>query len=179
MVMEPPARVWVYGDRGLVMEEEQANRLYQKGAFGKPLSGGRLQLSPLEILYLLENEKVEVVEGRSGKVLGWEELCRRFGRRDPELMLKYRVYADLRSRGYVVKTGLKFGSHFRVYGRGERPGEVHSRYLVHAIREGTRLSPPELARAVRLAHSVRKVMIFAVVDDEGDVTYYSLRREKP
>jgi tRNA-intron endonuclease len=177
--MEPPAKVRVYRDRGLVLEEGQASQLHQKGAFGKPLSGGRLQLAPLEILYLVENGKAEAVEGKSGKALGWEELCRRFSRTDSELMLKYAVYSDLRSRGYAVKTGLKFGSHFRVYGRGERPGEVHSRYLVHVLREGARLSPPELARAVRLAHSVRKTMLFAVVDDEGDVTYYSLRREKP
>lgn len=177
--MEPPVKVRVYRDRGLVLEEAQANQLYQKGAFGKPLSGGRLQLSPLEVLYLLESGKAEAMDGRSGKPLGWEELCRRFSRLDPELVVKYAVYSDLRSRGYVVKTGLKFGAHFRVYGRGEKPGEAHSRYLVHALKEGIRLSPPELARAVRLAHSVRKTMLFAVVDDEGDVTYYSLRREKP
>jgi hypothetical protein len=36
-----------------------------------------------------------------------------------------------------------------------------------------------LISAVRLAHSVRKDMLFAVVDDEGDVTYYSLSRERP
>ncbi|MEM0358583.1 MAG: tRNA-intron lyase [Candidatus Hadarchaeales archaeon] len=177
--MEPPVKVKIYRDRGMVFEEAQANQLYQKGAFGKPLSGGKLQLSPLEVLYLVENGKAEAVDGKSGKPLGWEELCKRFSKLDPELVLKYAVYSDLRSRGYVVKTGLKFGAHFRVYDRGERPGEAHSKYLVHAIKEGIRLSPPELARAVRLAHSVRKTMLFAVVDDEGDVTYYSLRREKP
>ena len=94
-------------------------------------------------------------------------------------MLKYLVYSDLRSRGYVVKTGLKFGAHFRVYERGKTPGEEHSLYLVHAIPEGSKLTPADLARAVRLAHSVRKRMLFAVVDDEGDITYYSLTRERP
>jgi tRNA-intron endonuclease len=94
-------------------------------------------------------------------------------------MLKYLTYSDLRSRGYLVKTGLKFGAHFRVYARGEAPGETHSAYLVHAIPESHKFTSTELARAVRLAHSVRKNILFAVVDDEGDITYYSIARETP
>ncbi len=177
--MEALAKARLYKDKAVVWEEGQANQLYQRGVFGKPLSGGKLQLAPVEVLYLVENGKLEVVEGKSERPISFEKLWARFSKSDPDLMLKYRVYSDLRSRGYVVKTGLKFGAHFRVYGRGEKPGEVHSRYLVHAIPEGTKFTPSELARAVRLAHSVRKTMFFAVVDDEGDVTYYSLRREKP
>ena len=78
----------------------------------------------------------------------------------------------------MVKTGLKYGAHFRVYERGDRPGSGHSPYLVHAISENSEITPPDLARAVRLAQSVRKKMVYAVVDDEGDITYYSLEREK-
>lgn len=120
-----------------------------------------------------------MIDQETGKPLGFDELSARLAKRDPELMLKYAVYADLRSRGYIVKTGLKFGAHFRVYDRGEKPGETHSKYIVHAIPEGCKFTPAELARAVRLAHSVRKSMLFAVVDDEGDVTYYSLTHERP
>ncbi len=167
-----------HDQRIIVPDERQANKIHQHGSTGKPLSGGRLQLAPVECLYLLDNEKVRVIDKKSGEELSFEELSSKLAADDTKLLLKYRVYKDLKSRGLVVKTGLKYGSHFRVYERGESPGSSHSPYLVHAISENAQLTPPELARAVRLAHGVRKKMIFGVVDDEGDVTYYSLSREK-
>jgi len=179
MEAEIPAEAQRYKDKIIIWDETQASRIHQQGAVGKPLSGGKLQLAPIEALHLLDRGKIRVVGKKSGKELSFDELSSKLARRDPDLMLKYSVYSDLRSRGYVVKTGLKFGAHFRVYERGESPGEAHAPYLVHAMPEGSRLTPADLARAVRLAHSVRKRMLFAVVDDEGDITYYSLTRERP
>lgn len=161
----------------IVADETQASQIHEHGATGKPLSGGRLQLSPIEALYLMDKEKLRVIEEKSKEELDFEKLSSKLAEKNPKLLLKYRAYQDLRSRGLVVKTGLKYGAHFRVYKRGETPGSGHSPYLVHAISENSEITPPELARAIRLAHSVRKKMIFAVVDDEGDVTYYSLARE--
>ncbi|KUO42037.1 MAG: hypothetical protein APZ16_03595 [Candidatus Hadarchaeum yellowstonense] len=168
----------LYRGKIIVWDEAQANQLYQRGFFGKPLSGGKLQLAPVEALYLMETGKI-IVTNSEGKKLSFKALAEKFLETDPELMLKYAAYADLRSRGYIVKTGLKFGAHFRVYDRGEKPGEAHSKFLVHAIPEGVKMTPTELARAVRLAHSVRKKIFWAVVDDEGDITYYSVTRERP
>lgn len=166
-----------YGDRILIQEEDQANKIHQYGSTGKPLSEGKLQLSPIETLYLLERDKITVVNEETGDKLNFDDISSKLTDKNPDLLLKYRAYRDLRSRGLVVKTGLKYGSHFRVYERGETPGSAHSPYLVHAISENEKLTPQNLARAIRLAHSVRKKMMFAVVDDEGDVTYYSLKRE--
>ncbi len=174
----PVVEAQLYKGKIVVWDEAQANQLYQRGAYGKPLAGGKLQLAPVEALYLLDGGKLRVVD-EGGKKLNFKNLSARFTGADSEAMLKYTVYADLRSRGYVIKTGLKFGAHFRVYDRGEKPGEVHSKFLVHAVPEGVKLTPTELARAVRLAHSVRKKILWAIVDDEGDVTYYALTRERP
>lgn len=172
----PEARC--HGERAIVPDESEANQIHQHGAIGKLLSGGRLQLSPVETLYLLDKEEIRVIDESNKEELDFDGFSSKLTEGDTDLILKYTVYKDLRSRGFVVKTGLKYGAHFRVYERGETPGSSHSPYLVHAISENAELSPPELARAVRLAHGVRKSMIFAVVDDEGDVTYYSLTREK-
>lgn len=172
----PEARY--YKDRIIIPDETQANQIHEHGATGKPLSGGKLQLAPVETLYLLEGEKIRVIEEENKEKLRFEDLSSKIAEEDPEILLKYTVYKDLRSRGLVVKTGLKYGSHFRVYERGEKPGSSHSPFLVHAISENTEITPTEWARAVRLAHGVRKSMIFAVVDNESDVTYYSLKREK-
>jgi len=174
----PVVEAQLYKGKIIVWDEAQANQLYQRGSYGKPLSGGRLQLAPVETLYLLEGVKIHVLD-EDGKKLKFKDLSAKFTEGDPEAMLKYSVYADLRSRGYIIKTGLKFGAHFRVYERGEKPGEAHSKFLVHAVPEGIKFTPTELARAVRLAHSVRKAILWAVVDDEGDITYYALTRERP
>jgi tRNA-intron endonuclease len=174
----PVVRAQLYKGKVVVWDESQANQLYQSGCYGKPLSGGKLQLAPVEALYLMDRGKLKVF-GEDGRELGFKELSEMFADVDRDIMLKYLVYSDLRSRGYVVKTGLKFGAHFRVYDRGEKPGEAHSKFLVHAVPEGIRLTPTEIARAVRLAHSVRKKIMWGIVDDEGDVTYYTLTRERP
>lgn len=175
----PVIDAYYHKDKIMVWGEAQANQLYQRGAFGKILSGGKLQLAPVEALYLLDQGKIRVIDPETNKEYTFDELSAKLKERDPDIILKYLVYSDLRSRGYVIKTGLKFGAHFRVYDRGKRPGETHSKYLVQAMPEGCTLTPAEFARAVRLAHSVRKTMVWAVVDDEGDITYYSLTRERP
>ena len=160
------------GDKVIVEDEGSASKLYQKG-FGR-LQDGRLELSLLEAAYLVERGSITVEE--EGRERSPENLLRRMG--DRESLLKYKVYQDLRQRGYIVKTGFKFGAHFRVYDRGEGM-KKHSMYLVHAVREKDTMAFPELARAVRLAHSVKKAMVFAVMDEEGDITYYKVERMTP
>jgi|Deesub1362B_J571_1020462.scaffolds.fasta_scaffold13412_2 tRNA-intron endonuclease len=155
----------------ILTDQKAISQLVQKG-YGKKREG-KLYLSLVEALYLVEKGKLEVFSGE--RSLSHEELL---ATPEEELLVRYTVYRDLRERGYVVKTGFKFGSHFRVYERGTYPKE-HSRYLVHAVREDSAISFTELARAVRLAHGVRKKMLFAVVDEEGDVTYYAVERMTP
>ncbi|NPA75355.1 MAG: tRNA-intron lyase [Euryarchaeota archaeon] len=67
----------------------------------------------------------------------------------------YAVYEDLRSRGLIVKSGFKYGTHFRVY---ERSMEEHARYLVHVLSEESML---QVSRAIRVAHGVRKTLLLA------------------
>lgn len=160
------------GDKVVIEDEATASRLRQKG-FGKP-SNGKLELSLLEAAYLLERGSIRVLQ--NDKEFSSEDLLSRM--EEEEALLKYRVYRDLRNRGYIAKTGFKFGAHFRVYDKGQGMKE-HSRYLVHAVKESDTMEFPELARAVRLAHSVRKTMIFAVMDEEGDITYYRVERMTP
>ena len=89
------------------------------------------------------------------------------------------VYADLRERGACPRTGFKFGADFRVY---ETPDEDHAGLLVSAVERDARLSVVEISRAVRLAHGVRKRMVFALVgegNEEGDIKYIAVERERP
>ncbi len=172
----PQARL--VGSKLLVEEghEELASRDY-----GKQL-GSRLELSLPEALYLLEGEKITVKYTRK---LTFKSLLRRGLASDPRLLEKYTVYKDIRDRGLVAKTGFKFGCDFRVYRRGvsvkkgpKAPAE-HTRWIVIASTEDSTFSFSELSRAVRLAHSIRARMLWAVVDNEANVTYYEVVRVKP
>lgn len=78
----------------------------------------------------------------------------------------YDVYADWRSKGYIVKTGFKFGTHFRIYFPGAMPDNTedqsHSKHVVHVFPRDSKLLISEWARAIRVAHSVRKTFILAI-----------------
>jgi len=164
-------------DRVVLWDPESSERLHETGFYGKPV-GGRLQLSLVESAYLLEKGIIQI-EDRSGSDLNLEEFLERARKVEEDLDLKYKVYKDLRDHDLVVKTGFKFGSHFRVYKSVESPTKVpHSEYLVHSIPKDHIFHVPGISRAVRLAHSVRKNMVFGYKDN-GDVKYLEIRRIKP
>ncbi len=165
-----------------ITDQELKKELKEKG-YGeeeeRKKENGKLVLSPEETLYLKEKRKNFTVRDPENKELGEEELKKQFTRRNEEFPRKYTVYKDLRDRGFCVKTGFKFGSHFRVYKRGEKPGEGHAKWLVHAVPEEYECSFPELSRSIRLAQNVKKTMVYAVVDKEQDITYYKMKRITP
>lgn len=143
-----------------------------------------LELSLVEAMHLYERGIIEIEE--KGKILNKKELYDRFCEIDKEFPQKYIVYSDLRSRGYIVKSGFKFGTHFRVYPKGVNPYKEgpkeqreHTKWIVHAVPEDYTLSYQEMSRAVRLAHNIRTKMLWAVVDNENEVTYYEFVRIKP
>jgi tRNA-intron endonuclease len=161
-------------DRVFVKEEPQIQRLSQRG-FGTP-KDDLLELTLYEALFLLEKGTLRLVE--NGTNIGTAKIYKN-AVDEKDFLRNYTVYKDLRERGYVVKTGFKFGAHFRVYARGEFTSEGHSSFLVHVVSEDAVMSFPELSRAVRLTQSVKKSMIFAAVDHEGDITYYQIDRITP
>ena len=163
-------------DRVVLWDADASRRLHDHGFYGKPV-GERLQLSLVESAYLLEKGLIELVTRSEGPIdlHGFMAKARQI---ESEFDLKYSVYRDLRERKLVVKTGFKFGTHFRVYKQVDRLEKVpHSEYLVHTVPRDHIFLPPVLSRAVRLAHSVRKQMVFAY--PEKDVKYLEIRRLKP
>ena len=162
------------GTKVLVGDNDLKSQLRDRG-FGE-IEGNALVLSLIEAVYLVETSKLEVV--KDNRVLGLEELVKTGSKKEEEFYNKYLVYKDLRERGITVRTGLKFGTDFRLYDRGGKLGKDHSKYLVHVVAEEYTCSFPEMARALRLAKNVNKDMIYAIVDEECDVTYYLVDRMK-
>ena len=83
-----------------------------------------------------------------------------------EFDLRLRAFSDLRRRGLVVKTGFKYGTHFRVYEKS--PDDCHARYLVHSVSGTNRTMWPEISRAVRLSGGVKKEILFCRVTDRTE-----------
>lgn len=165
-----------------VFDEEKAEEIHEEKYYGKILDDGSLQLSPCEALHLMERDVEFVIDG---EVLERSEAYEIFCEVDDEFAYKYPAYSDLRERGYIVKSGFKFGAHFRVYPRGVNPYKQgdkrereHTKYVVHAVPENHTLSFQEMSRAVRLANNIRADMLWAVNDTEDQVTYYQVDHKR-
>ena len=152
-------------DRVIVWDIQEIQNLHNELLYGKPLDEKRLHLSLIEAAYLQVNGLIIIRDSKKdvkNNILAPDIFAEQAAIVDPDFPLKLAVYKDLRDQGMVVKTGYKFGSHYRVYKKVSSKSKMkHSEFLVHAIDNDHIFNLPQLSRAVRLAHSVRKQMIFA------------------
>jgi tRNA-intron endonuclease, archaea type len=147
------------GKSGMVTVHAQSE--LEQAGFGKRLDDARLMLSPVELHYLMESGLVTLTKDNHPVSAG--DYFTDASGADGELAEKTKVYAELRSHGLTPRTGYKFGHHFRVYcGKN-----VHSDLLVHAIEKEAVLPMSVISRSVRMAHSVKKKMLFGCVHTTG------------
>jgi tRNA-intron endonuclease, archaea type len=165
------------GERVMLASSDLARDLNNQSQFGTILSGGKVQLSLLEATFLEEKDKIIV--RNATKKMTHEQLIAAGKKKDKNFWTKYCVFRDLRGRGYIVKTALKFGADFRVYDRGIKPGEDHAKWIVFAVHESQNLTWQEWAAKNRVAHSTKKRLLIAVVDDEGEVSFWEARWLRP
>ncbi|WP_096390075.1 tRNA-intron lyase [Halopenitus persicus] len=176
--------------------------LYDRGFYGRPLSGraatidGALQLSLLEAAYLAERGSLRLDEtlalagttddangagDEADDAEGTADAIRRRGRtvEGDRFARRLRTYTDLRERAIVPKTGFKFGADFRTYLDVETVEDLpHSEHLVRVIEPDHAFVPRELSLDVRLAGGVRKRMVFALTD-ASSIDYRSVARITP
>ncbi len=168
----------LYREQVISEESDLARELYNQSRFGTINDDNRVQMSLLEACYLLDKGRIEVLDGRK-KPITLEKFILRAKRINKEFWVRYCVFKDIRNRGYIVKTALKFGADFRIYDRGVKPGEDHARWVVYPIHESQTLTWYEFAAKNRVAHSTKKRLMVGIVDDENDVTYYEIRWVRP
>ncbi|MBI2577120.1 tRNA-intron lyase [Candidatus Woesearchaeota archaeon] len=166
------------GERALTENSNEARELYNQSRFGTLLENQKVQLSLLEALYLLEKGKLEVLDLKN-KVITFDSFLNKAKKLESHFWVRYCVFRDMRNRGYIIKTALKFGADFRVYERGVKPGEDHAKWVVYPVHEASSLTWYEFAAKNRVAHSTRKRLLLAIVDEEADVTYYECRWTRP
>lgn len=163
--------ITLLGDRSMVWDAALACEL-QEQYVGRTFGDNAVQLSLMETAYLAE--KGATIH-RNGQEMSYEAFMDHARGVQPDIERRLLAYKNIRSKGLVPKTGFKFGSHFRVY---RRPiGEGHAPYLIHVLPEDFTSTWTEVSRAVRLANSVRKEMIFARVGD--GIEYIRLKRITP
>jgi|Deesub1362A_J573_1020465.scaffolds.fasta_scaffold00001_513 tRNA-intron endonuclease len=168
MAVDRKALGYFYGTRVVIWNIEDARRIWSLGYFGKPMGIPKpkapdfespLLLDLLEAFYLHEKGYIEILDEKASSISQGDllRLCRRSYADFDE---KYLVYRDLRDRGLVVLSGLKFGVDFAVYRKG--PGLEHAPYLIDVVSQNYLISGDDLIRAGRLATTVRKRFILAV-----------------
>ncbi|PSQ18767.1 tRNA-intron lyase [Halobacteriales archaeon QS_8_69_26] len=183
---DPPANLRgdLLADRAVLWDPPA--ELYRRDFLGRPLAGRdagqALQLSLVEAAYLAACGGIDLgLDGDATDPPSLAGVDREGSDGDYRAVLargravegerfdrRLRAYAALRDRGVVPKTGFKFGADFRTYGEVESVDDLgHSELLVRVLPAGTAVSPRDLSLDVRLAHGVRKRMVFALVGD-GD-----------
>jgi len=139
------------------------------------LENRKLTLSFYEALFLQSKGILEVVRGKSRNALDFQELLHRFKLVDENVWVKYLIYRDLRSRGYVAREGFGLGIDFRVYERGEY-GKATATYLILGIQEGKPISVKHMAQVLKHVQSLKKKLVLAVVNRRGEIVYYTLSK---
>ena len=174
----PTVRGRLLSDRVLVADPPAA--LHDQAFYGQRLDRdeGPVQLSLVEAAHLAGRGLLDLddvgPDGGERAILdrGREVEGERFDRR-------LRVYSALRTAGVVPKTGFKFGADFRTYADIESVDDLgHSEFLVRVLPRDRSFAPRDLALDVRLAHGVRKRMLFALTDEDG-IDWLSVRRLTP
>ena len=168
--MSKPIAELLDDNRLIIWDIKQAREIYNNGFYGKPLGDPRpredfedpLLLDPVEAQYLVAKKKIKIYKNK--KNLNEKKLGKILEKNFNDFDKKYRVYEDLRDRGYVVTPGIKYGSDFAVYEDG--PGIDHAPYIVQIIDSEDQLSAAEIVKAGRLAATVKKSFILAVVNEE-------------
>jgi tRNA-intron endonuclease len=158
----------------VIIKDNKAVALNEKSHYGK-FNQDELQISLMEAHYLQEKGKINILD--HGKIFSLDEMRELIQNKD--LLYRYIVFRDLRNRGYIVKTGFKYGSEFRLYERGKSPGDGHSDFVVKVVTENQDISVLNFSSYVRVAHGVNKKLLLAVVDDEQDITYYNVEWTRP
>ena len=133
---------------------------------------GVLMLSLVEAAYLIDRGDLKVVS-EDGATLSFEELVRVATVNDPSFWVRLLVYSDLRHRGLRARP---LESAIPAFLVEKKVRESEKRYLVLCLEEGTRVGFKDVEAYLRRAMEARRELIFAIVDKEGNISYYRVEK---
>ena len=166
----------VMATRGLkiVVEESRFQDQLRNKGFGDKEDSEYL-LKPYEALYLVYTKRL-ILKGIRNN-LDFDSLIELISKHDKDILTKFLIYRDLRSRGYIAKEGFGFGVDFRVYERGEFEKKA-SRYIVFGLNEGINMKANNFSVAIEQIGKMGKEGVIAVVERRGGVIYYKVAKTR-
>jgi tRNA-intron endonuclease len=155
----------------IVKDERHRDQLRNRG-FGEKEDNDYV-LKSYEALYLSYTKRL-IIKGKDD-VVSFDDLVKILIKRDRNILTRFMVYRDLRSRGYIPKEGFGFGVDFRVYERGEYEKKP-AKYVVFGISEGTKIKADKLAKTINQIAKMGKDAVIAVIERRGEVIYYKISK---
>jgi len=187
--------VWYPDSLFSVIEDESVGKkLFEEHWIGqlgiyKQDRGKLLKLEFMEAIFLAKHAKLKVVSAETGKEINADQILDFVTEKREYAKQLYEIYEDWRLKGFVLKTGFKFGSHFRIYFPGAKPivddKWIHSRHVLHVFPKDQKMLISEWSRAVRVAHGVKKTFLLGIpemkqedyVDYPEDFLAYRRKKE--
>ena len=123
------------------------------------------------MLHLIHSKRLKLYRDKEKEALDFNFVLRLALKHDKEILTKFLIYRDLRTRGYVAKEGFGFGADFRVYERGMFEKKV-AKYVVFGINEGTNTTAKAFSSAIDQIEKMGKDAVVAVIERRGEVIYY-------
>jgi len=165
--MPPVVEARLTGSGKVLVDETRSQDELRTKGFGEK-EDAEYVLKAYEALYLMNTKRL-VLKGR--KEMTFDSLFDMLVKYDRNIMTKFLVYRDLRSRGYVAKEGFGFGNDFRVYERGEYEKKP-AKYVIFGINEGTNVTARSFLQAIEQIEKMGKEAVVAVIERRGEVIYY-------
>ena len=86
----------VFSKERILTESSDASReLYNQSRYGSLHDDGRVQLSLIETIYLIDKKKLKVYDSKN-KEIGFEILLKKSQKEEPNFWVRYVVYKDIR-----------------------------------------------------------------------------------
>ncbi len=158
-------------DHVVIWDIKSSQQIFKEGYFGKPLGilkpknfvfEAPLVLDLIEAYYLSKEKKLVTYRSigqTKVSITDMEKICKT---KYVDFDEKYLVYSQLRKKGYVVTSGIKFGCDFAIYEHG--PGIDHAPFIVDIFKPEDKLTAVGIVLSGRLATTVRKQFMIAIAD---------------
>jgi len=148
----------------VVLDETE---FYDRSWYGK-LKNRKNILDLIEAYHLAKAQKIDIYKG--SEKLSLKDILNIS--KDPEFLIRYHVYSDLRERGLIVKVEK---DSFIVYERGSKKKKGEIAWVVFVTSED---SVAEISNFEKITNEKHKA-VWAVVDNDSDITYYNISKEEP
>lgn len=155
----------------ILLSRKDADALWTEGYYGS--KDGLPRLSPFEAFYLLGQGKLLVQGFRDFDILHNEF------EGGPMFPLQYKAYAALRNAGWIVRSGLNYGTDFVLY--RSSPDVEHAEFavLVMSKRDQTTTWRGLLGVNRSCVGAKKKLLVAAVDPDSDEIRILEVERWQP